>query len=692
MKRRITILLSSVALAFALVAVGLWGLAPATARAEEKEITHIESAENELLYYGDVIDSKATVHYTDGTSEERSVNWENLNAIEVNQNFTMVEAIGTVEGTSEKVSRRFFTLPRGLVYFVNCGSYTGQPIENEININDVYYDLNTAILENYEAPTGSGKLLNEVPDQEKASSNDWGYTPYTANYKVSSKQMPTKAGDPMPPAYPYNAIRASDQKDLDYGIEYTLGGLASGNYKVYIGTRSHWHSRNITPYINGEAKDKYNIDAVPKITAYEDVPSVDGKIKIHLAGGAGQNEANIAFVAIQTMEAVENTPSSAPEAIERTENLEMGVNEFDVENVAAGSKVQISLASGSYNVLYESIAGDSDVGENGKYTVRVPDGTFDGIFALRLTAVNAAGASDSIVIYITDISEESFTPRTTAYTTGNVVFDIHGEADSNIVRLVVNFDYVDTVFTEEEDPALGDTVYDGTYTVKQNGVYTFTLYSGNGAFVSKSYEVTNIDNRDVTLSVNMATKGFTGGKVRVVLAYDGATEANGYTLYNSVGEKIKSGTEVSDAFDLEAGRYVFSVVSESGKTATASVFVSDTPTYFKATAAKVSGGTTYTLTGVEKEISRIYAVSLDDAGTATRLMGSGTSVNEYAGATVMVRVEYTDGTVEFAPMIATTASKKKCGSELGATSAIAALAALVCCGVILLRRKAEAHK
>lgn len=700
MKKRIILTLSTIVCALILCAVGIWGLAPATARADEKEIAEIISAENEFLYYGDIVKSTATVKFTDDSTEARAIKWDNLSSVAVNRNFAMTEAIGTVEGTDEVVTRKFFTLPRGLVYFVNCGSLTDQPITEAGNFNDVYYGLNTAIIENYEAPTSSGKLLNQIADQEYTGGATWGYTSYTAGYPVSSKQMPAKAGDPMPPDFPYNAIRSSDAENgrLAHGIEYTLGGLESGkSYKLYIGTRSHWHSRNVTPVINGAEQDKFGIDAVAKITTYENVsPNGSNQIVFHLKGGGHQDEANIAFIAVQTMEAANATASEVPEALVREENLDMGVTEFTVENATVGTKVQVSLDSGSYNILYEEIVTEENVGDNGLFTIKAPAGAFDGAFALRLTAINSAGPSKSIVIFITDITDYYFTPRSTDFTTESVTFDIHGEADSNIMKLVVTYDYVDTTITAAEDPNLGDSIYNGTYTVSENGVYTFTLYSGNDAFVSVDYEVKNIDKEDVTLSVNLATSGITAGKTRVTLAYTGATGAVGYTVYGADGVKIKSGDNVRDGIDLESGRYSFSVVSESGKTATASVLVSDAPVYSKVSVTSASGGKTYTLEGNGKEITRIYGYGVAD-GAATRLMGTGNAVSEYSGAAVYAKIEYKDGTVEIARLDGAAASGKKsgcgCGSAVGFADIVAAavlLAAAVC--VTFVRRKPASQK
>ena len=206
MKKRFALLLSTLFAAFALCVSML--AVPVKANADEV----LEAATEQMLYFGEVVESTAKVKTDSGEVEDRPIIWDNLNANEVNANFSMAEAVGTIQGTDERVSRKFFTLPRGLVYFVNCGALTNQ---TDAGYNDVYYGLNEAILENYEAPTDSGKLINRIPDQVYNSADGWGYTEYSASYKSSSKHMPVNAGDPMPPAFPYNTIRATDSSDLN---------------------------------------------------------------------------------------------------------------------------------------------------------------------------------------------------------------------------------------------------------------------------------------------------------------------------------------------------------------------------------------------------------------------------------------------------------------------------------------------
>lgn len=689
MKKRLTVLLSSL---FVIAALCIGVLAvPVTANADDAPtVVSVESAENEMLYFGDVINSTAKVHLSDGSSETRSVIWDNLNANEVNVNFGMAEAVGTVEGTTERVSRRFFTLPRGLVYFVNCGSITGHEDEG---YNDIYYGLNTAIIENYDAPTTSRKLLNEKADQELSGGASWGYAPYNASYPISNKRMPTKAGDPLPPAYPYNAIRSTDTKDNSYGIKYTLGNLTAGtSYRIYLGTRSHWHMRRSTPWINGVEKSQLEISAVAKITVYDNVEpttndSIANSIQIWLKG-ASLDEGNCAFIAIQTMEEANKMATEAPGDLTIGGNLEMGQTSFVVGGATAGSKVQISLSEAPYNILYEGIAA-----ADGDYTVNIPLARLNNVFALYLTSVNTYGASKPTTVYITDITDFSFTPASTAFTSDDLAVAVAGKSDSGIMRLVITHNYLSTTYDESYDSNFGKTDYTGTFMVTENGVYTFTLYSGNNAFVSQDITITQIDKEDVSLSVGMALSGFTGNKPRLALNYEGAAPIASYAVYDVNGTEKSSGTGSPADMELDYGRYVFSVTSESGKIATTSAVITENPTYYTVTGEQASRGVKYTFKAANgKTIQEITAVSVNSNGIASYLMGTTTSVNNYTNDTVYVRVLFTDGTVEFTKLNTTVvaAAKKKCGSAVSATSLPIALGALVLCGVVIFVRKKKA--
>ena len=692
MKKRLTLLLSSLLVVAALCASVL--AVPMVAYADGATVVSVESPTEEFLYFGDIIDSKATVKLSDETEEERSIIWDNLNANEVNNLFSMAEAVGKVEGTNQSVSRRFFTLPRGLVYFVNCGALTNQ---EDAGYNDVYYALNEAIINNYEAPTESKKLLNEIPDR-MISDNDgysgWGYTQYNASYKSSSKHMPTKAGDPMPPAFPYNTIRATDSGDLNFGIEYTLGGLTNGTaYRVYVGTRSHWHARTVTPVINGTAYPRFEISAMAKVTVYDDITPNGGAIKLAIQG-ANTDEGNCAFIAVQTMEEANKMAKAAPAQVTIGGNLEMAApgedTTFTVGNIAAGTKVQVSLAEPPYNILFEAIAE-----EDGDFEITIPEERLDGIFSLYLTAVNTFGASTPTQVYITDITDFTVKTDSTGYTADDLAITVKAHSDSGIMRMVVMHNYIPTTYDESVDPQFGLQDVESTVYVKENGLYTITLYSGNNAFVSQDVVVTTIDKEDVYLSVDMALTGFTGSKPRLAFTYVAAAPAASYIVYDANGEKKSSGNGAMGNMELDYGRYVFSVTSESGKVATASAIISEKPLYFTVSGKSENGGATYTFAGANgKTIASIAAFSVNGDGVASRLMSSTSSASNFTSNPVYVRVAYTDGTVEFNKLNVTiaTAKKKGCGSAVEAASLVLALGALALCAVVVLaKKKAKAN-
>lgn len=698
MKKRLKIFLIALCAAIALPVAAVLGFGKtAVANADDKTVTSIDSVSSEVLYYGEKLETKkATVHFSDGSSEERDVIWENLDATKLNTNFTSIQAIGTVSGTNQKVKRSFFTMPRGLVYFINCGSYTGQPVTETKNENDIYWDLSNTILTTYE---GGNKLINKTADKMTtehnvsgiADSGNWGYVNYNATFKVSSKQAQKTSSDPIPPDFPYNTIRSNNVDASPYGYTYELDGLdASKSYRMYLGTRSHWHSRTVTTTVNGVSQGDFQCDSVPIVTVYNNLAATGGKLTIDLHGRAGENQANSAFIAIQPMEDANQIPA-APEGVTVDGNIKLGATRFTVHGAKAGVKVQVAEATRPYNVIHEQIP-EAD----GDCEIVLPADRMSGVLSLRIATVTGGGASDPVIVYITDIADGYIIePRTTAFTADDVAVHIKAQADSTIKRLVVTHDFVPVTYTEEEDPKLGLTEYDADFMISQNGEYEFTLYSGNGAYVSKVVKITNIDKVDVGLTVSMAVVGFTGNKPRVQFEYTGATPAEFYSVYNSKGEEVASGGGVPEAMTLNYDRYSFSVTSESGKVATANIVVSENGRYFTATAKSVQRGVSYTFNGangktIDPEKLLAYTVN-PKTGIATVQMTIGMTVANYTGNPMYVQVVYTDGTVEFARVNAqpdVTVVKKGCGSAAAAASLpIAALALCACALVVGLKRK-----
>lgn len=688
MKKHWTVWLAALLLTAILSVSGTVGLSSVIKAEGEDAPKTIESlvadavVTDEFVYYGEPVVSSAKVRYSDGSQGDEPIVWENLNANTLNTNFNMVEVRGKVKGTDIAVSRRLFTMPRGLVYFVNAGSYTnGQAgVEDDPgsmpNSDDVYYSMSEAILGTYRDAAGN-PLLNTVPDQQLNGSRTWGYKKYEAPWPVSSQQLPSKAGDANPAGFPYNTIRTSNK---DVWMEYTLGGLQpNASYKMYLGTLSHWHARKTTPTINGITLPVFNIDATSKVTEFENITATaDGAITLHL-DGASKDEPNIAFIAIQPTAEAEKIVA-APEAPTIDGTVEMGVNDITVGNVQAGSKIQVSLPNSPYAVIYEGIA-ETD----GDYTVSFEEGALDGLFRLRVAAVTTGGASEFLDVYITDVQKLTVSPDVTDWTTGNVQVTVHAEAGSGLKKLRVEKGN----FTYEFD--LAGLACDYVYTVEENDTYRFTVYSNIDAYLTEELVVGNIDPTDVTLTLNMATTGFDDGKMHLNTVYAGVTQAVGWGIYVD-GVALTTAEQLPASVTLENGRYTMRVESASGKVATQTVFVTEKPTYYTVATARVSGGVGYTVTGANgKTVGQIYAYALS-GGTAQRLMASGNTFEEYSAADILLKVEFTDGTVEFTHVAYAAPAEQKsgcgCGSTVTSTLPYIAVAALCVCGIaVAVRRK-----
>lgn len=654
-----------------------------------KVLLDVHSVSDEILYYGDIVDSKATGYFSDGTKADVPVVWSNLNANDLNKNFTFLQVAGNVKGTEYTVSRNLFTMPHGLVYFINAASYTNdQATLEDLNAikpeagtsNDIYYDMSMTVLTTYES---GGVLKNDIPDQKISNDRSWGYTEYRSPYTVSSQQYPKKPGDKAPSAFPYNTVRYSERTDSNYDIEYTMGNLDDGTYTLYMGEYSHWHPRNLTPVINGERAAAFNSGAVPKVVEFSSITAQSGKITVKLLG-ASQDEANVAFIALQKQEAADSVVDAPQTPTFDTDTVDMGTKTFTVGNATVGSKMQVSNGNSPYNVLYEKTV--EAVNEDGTYTVDIDAERMEGVFQIRIAAVTNGGASDYVTIFITDVQSLTVTPDITDWTDGDVTYTVRARASSGLRLLKIErgtYVYnIDLSGVECEYP----------FVVHENDTYSFTVYSNIDAFLTQVVHVGHIDPADVSLAVNLAKGSYDDGKMHVVPVYTGIAAAKAWQLYQN-GVVKESGEGAPASLALGKGRYTLRVESLSGKVATQNIVVTEKPTYFTATTAKVRGGISYTLLGVNgKTVRRFSAYGID---SGEQLMPIGDMFEEYDKSAVAVKVEFTDNTNEFvriayAPVAEKKSGKKGCGGAAAASSVLLALAALAAaCGITAARRRAK---
>ena len=622
-----------------------------------------------VLIYGKPVEDTVKGWYSDGTTGDVAVEYTVLNTEELNQNFAMTSAAARLVGTNYTFNRTLLTMPDQLVYFVNAGSQT-DPAEPELD--DVYYRLNAAVANRFE-------LLNETPDQEFTGSATWGYTPYRSTYRVSSKQMPVKDGDPYPPAFPFNTVRFSDG-DLAIEYNFTLPDEADATYNVYLGTRSHWHGRKVTPSVNGEAQPQFNLDAVNRVQLYASIQPVSGKITVKVEGPASQDEGMIAFVAIQKANA-ETAVAATPNTPTYTGTLDLGQSEFVVGNVTAGSKIQVSDIERPYNLLFEGMAAAA-----GEYTVQMDAAKLEGISGVRVSAVTNGGASDYTPVYITDIVGFTATPSTTAWTADTVGITVAATAESGITSVVVEHNYLRETF-----PMDGSAQLSFTYAAAENGTYSITVYSKRAFYVGE-VEIDNIDAEEATLTASVATSGWTAGKTAVRLVADTVADIVKFEVF-SKGAKLSSAATMPEVYAADPGEYTFAVTTSSGKVASTTVTVTAEPSGFKTTAAGVSGGARYTIDAKDgREMRTVYAYRITD-DKAERVTVTDGAFNVYETGDYAVLAVYTNGESELTTLhlqsvapAAETPDKKGCGSAMSGASATAALLALVGCALALKRR------
>ena len=195
------------------------------ARADaEKTVQSVSYAEHQIVSYGKLLsgelDTLATVTYSDGTEEEKEIEFTEIPAqTGVNVNFTTVNVAGIIKGTDIAVTCAVTTMPDDLIYFINAGSSTednkwGDGIDPD-------YAYNKTVFEYY-----GGALINGgTPDQTASKGGDkWGC--YT---------NPTHSA-PGDGTFPYNTLLWNDEgANTDMG--YMLTGLTAGaNYRIFMGT------------------------------------------------------------------------------------------------------------------------------------------------------------------------------------------------------------------------------------------------------------------------------------------------------------------------------------------------------------------------------------------------------------------------------------------------------------------------
>ncbi|MDE6411597.1 MAG: hypothetical protein K2L02_03565, partial [Clostridia bacterium] len=529
-----------------------------------------EYTKGQVISYGKLLSEvldPATGYYSNGTIGEAEIEYDVSATVGtgVNTLFTTSEVTGTVKGTSLSVSRYVITMPDDLVYFINCGSSLTDNEYKEGAGIDPYYDHNQTVFDYYKAK-GSA-LKNDGKPDEKVAENGSGGAGHYSN-SVWSVVDGTQERD-----FPYNTLIWNKKNVLNMG--YILPGLDSGNYRVYIGSLSNWHGRNVNITFNDQVvgTGDLSIKSTKSFAVFENVPAKDGKINIKMVGGS-TNEPCINFIAVQKMETVVNAAPSAPEA-----PSEIGMNDHALNitgGLVEGAKLQLYNAVKPNNVLFEEKV-DLTKAEEGTYTLDWGE-VFDGVSQFYLIQVTNGGASEPHRVSITDIEGFAVTMSPEGYTTGAVTVSLTAHANSGIKSWsyqlgefgVVNEFTLDNPYEMHE-----------SFTVQENGEYIVKVYSGVGAISDKTVIIGNIDPDRPVITITPSRVGWESGAYNVTLAVGGIAPVAEYKLFKNGALVASAENAPATVKFTEEGEYLVYVKNEAGQSSTSMVCVSGKPTMTK---------------------------------------------------------------------------------------------------------------
>ena len=650
----------------------------------------VDYTDGQVISYGalleDVLDN-ATGYYSDGTASEVKIEYGDINGgTGVNVNFTTVDVEGTIAGTELSVTRHITTMPDDLVYFINCGSNIADG--KYPDTADPYYAYNQMVFDYY----GNGLKNYGMPDQKTTQgSNTWGY--YTA-------ATYTAPGDAT---FPYNSLIWTDEA-TDMG--YMLTGLDAGNYRVWIGTLSHWHARTVTITFNGKVvgSDNLRINASKGYTIYENVtPDANGKIDLHMQG-ASTNEPCINFIAVQKME---TEVAAVPDALQGGPTIDTEDTSLTVQGAVAGAKLQIYNASKPNQVIYEERYDPEHLTADG-YVLSWGE-KLENISQLNVVQITNGGSSAPLLISITDIklvgdnTKIAWIVDADKYTTDKVTIKVQAEAGSGIASWSYRLgEYGEEIVNKLDRPfRMSDS-----FTATQNGDYYVVVTSGLGVTYLEIVKVNNIDPDSPVIVITPSTQGWKEGSYNLDLAVTSIAPVVEYKLFKNGQQVGTTATEAPASLEFtQKGEYVIYVKTAAGRTATSAFLVSDEATVTKVSSVYASRTLTFTFGATDDyEVASVEAYRLTDSSAERMTISSGNKMDVYYAGTYVVTVTTTTGAVEVFSFKVTQSdlsrpvTKKSGGSsaQLGigigvGVGGIAIAAVAITLGFIFLRKKGEAQ-
>lgn len=614
---------------------------------DSKILMNAEYTAGQVISYGALLSEAldpATGYYSNGDKEEVEIEYDNVSAtagLGVNTLFATSEVTGIVKGTELEVSRYVITMPDDLVYFINCGSSLTDNKYGEGAGIDPYYDHNQTVFDYYGDVANGGTLINYgKPDGKVAENGSQGAGHYTDS--IWSVIDDTQERD-----FPYNTLLWNAKNNNEMG--YILTGLTNGtNYRVYIGSLSAWHGRNVKITFNGSVvgSGDLSIKSVKSYAVFENVPADGGKIKIHMVGGS-TNEPCINFIAVQKTDTVIKEAPAAPVA---SSEIGMADHALDITGgLVDGAKLQIYNASRPNQVLYEervdmTKAEQAEDGDGYTYSLDWGEVFDNSISQFYLVQITNGGASPTHRVSITDIEDFEVTTSPSGYTTGAVTVHVTAHANSGITAWSYQFGEYGTVneFAVDKLATLNES-----FTVQENGEYIVKVYSGVGAKNDKTVIVGNIDPDNPVITVTPSRAGWESGSYNVTLAVGGIAPVAEYKLFKN-GKLVSSAESAPATVKFnEVGEYLIYVKNAAGQTATNMVCVSDRPTMTKVVGSYKNKTLTYTFADNDNyKVASVSAYELMPNGVSRMTIASGNSMDVYNAGTYVVTVTTSNGMVE----------------------------------------------
>lgn len=641
----------------------------------------------QVIPYGallaDVLEG-ATGYYSDGTTEELAVEYENIIASGgVNVNFTTVNVSGLVEGTSLRATRYVTTMPDDLVYFINCGSFT---VDGKYEgTSDKFHGYNRTLFDYY----GQEQLKNYgMPDRAGVSKggDEWGC------YTSSTYTAPGDA------TFPYNTLRwTEDATDMGYMLTDLT---PNADYRIWIGTLSAWHARTVSITFNDKVvgADTLRINASKGFTIYENVPAdANGKIDLHMQG-ASTNEPCINFIAVQ---AAETEVAVAPSKPQGSSTIGLEDTSLALTGVTEGAKIQMYNAARPNQLLFEEMVNAEELGSNGEYVLDWGEPVTEAA-QFNVVLITGGGVSAPLLVSITDIEGFSITASPEAYTVGSVTVTVKAHADSGIAswsyRLgeygAMNLFEIDRPYELNE-----------SFTVSENGDYIVVVTSGLGVTYSETVRIGNIDPDRPVIAFTPSKEGWKEGSYNVTLNVTSIAPVTGYTLYKNGAQLASSQSAPSAIAFTEEGEYLVMVKTAAGQSATAAVNVSAKPT--TATVVKSFANRTlkYTFADTQNyKVASVSAYEVKDSGVTRMTIASGNVLDVFNAGTYVVTVTTENGAVEMFSLNVTADDLKNkpaglgngvtigVGVGVGVGGAVIAAAAVVATFLLLKKKRAPESK